>query len=472
MILLRFIILFLTGIFFSGSLAAQPAIIRGNAPDYAGVELVFYQYTDYISYTEKESGRTLVKPNGDFELQFDISEITYLFFPLGVFKAYLFLVPNKTFEVLLPARKDKSVNEKINPFFRETFVHIAVINEADGGLNRQIAKFDIQYDKLFSDLLHGSISLNSSGKLDSLIMLIEHEFAESIQYDFFDAYREYRYGFLQHVTMQQKSRSISDNFFLNRPVLYNNPAYMELFNQLYNKYFLFFGRTEHGKKIYEDIGKYKSLSMLKNTLSTDAVLKEENLLEMVILKGLHDGFYDDDFSRSNLLVILDSLQLSTSNPRHSEIAKIIRTKVTQLMVGYEPPFFQLYDNEGNLKSLADFKGKYIYLNFCTPASYSCLREFEMLQWLRNKHKAYLEIVTILVDESLESMQNFLKIKPYDWPFLYFGDRSGILNKYDVRTFPTYYLIDRKGKLILSPAPGPSENFEQLLFQIMRANREL
>lgn len=464
--------LFCLPVFFSGILIAQPSVIKGKAPDYAGVELVFNKYTDYITYTEYEAGKTKIGANGDFEIKIEGKEITYLFFSIGIYKAYFFLEPYKVYEIVLPERKDKSETEKINPYFEETFVHIAIANEGDNGLNRQIGLFDSEFEKLFSEVIQGQIIINSTGVLDSIIQIIEVKFHFDANHTFFDTYRKYRYGFLRYVTMHQKSRSISDNLFLNHAVLYNNPAYMELFNQLYNKYFLFFGRTREGKKIYDDIGKYQSLSRLKKTLSSDNVLKEENLLEFVILKGLHDGFYSADFSRQKLLTILDSIELTTNNSNHRLISQFIRSKVTRLLVGYDPPAFELPDKEGKTRKLTDFAGKYVYLNFCTPASYSCLSEFETLQWLKNKHKENLEIVTVLVGDKLESMQEFLKIKPYNWTFLFYGDQPKILKEYDVRTFPTYYLIDRQGKLVISPAPSPSENFEMALFRIMRGRREL
>jgi hypothetical protein len=468
----RFILLFLPGFLCPLSMLSQSALIKGLAPGYAGTEIVFSRFTDYITNTEKEAGKARVDNDGYFEIEIDISDITYVFSSIGIYKAYLFVEPSLTHEIELPERKDKTTNEKINPFFEETFVHIAVLNENEDGLNRQIAIFDEEYEELFANVVQGLVDINPAGTLDSLILLIENKYKDELHHNFFGAYRRYRYGFLQHVSMQQKSRSISNELFLNQPVLYNNPAYMELFNQLYNRYFLFFGRTKEGKQIYDDIGKRHSLTSLKKTLSSDDVLKEENLLEFVILKGLHDGFYTADFSRKDLLFILDSIPIVTRNESHSEIAGLIRSKVTKLMVGYEPPAIQLTDREGNVKTLADFSGKYVYLNFCTPASYSCLSEFETLKWLQGKHSDYLEIVTILVDENLESMQAFLKIRPYVWPFLFYGDQPRILKEYDVRTFPAYYLLDRTGKLILSPAPSPSENFENSLFRIMRAKREL
>jgi peroxiredoxin len=454
------------------SLTAQTTVLKGNAPDYEGLELVFYRYTDYITYTEEIAGKAMVDEEGYFELTIEANEINFIFSSVGIYRMYMFIRPGRIHEIALPERKDKTSSQILNPFFEETFVHIAVLNEDENGLNRLISSFEYEFETLFADIIQGRTIIHSPASLDSLVRPIEENYSGLTEEPFFDSYREYKYGFLQHVSLQQRSRSISDRLFLNRPVLYNNPAYMELFNQIYSKYFLFFGRTRAGRKIYDDIGKYQSLARLKTTLSSNEVLKEKNLLEFVILKGLHDGFYSADFSRKDLLVILDSLRLFSQNEIHREISNNVREKVTRLLAGYEPPPFDLYDKDGKARNLADFRGKYVYLNFCTPASYTCLSEFETLQWLKNKHPDYLEIVTILLTEDLETMQDFLTIRPYDWPFLFYGNQPKILKEYDVRTFPTYYLIDREGKLILSPAPSPSENFENALFRIMRANKEL
>ena len=108
---------------------------------------------------------------------------------------------------------------------------------------------------------------------------------------FYNNYIEYRFGYLKHLAYQQKSKSVSKEFFQERPVLYNNPAYMELFNQVYNRYFYFFGQTIPGKKIYDDINSKKSYHLLCQDLKSDSILKNENLRELVILKNIHDEFF-------------------------------------------------------------------------------------------------------------------------------------------------------------------------------------
>ena len=132
-----------------------------------------------------------------------------------------------------------------------------------------------------------------------------------------------------------------------------------------------------------------------------------------------------------------------------------------------------YDKDGTLVSLSDLKGKYVYLNFCTCNSYSCIKEFDLLKKLAIKYKDYkLVIVTIAIDESREQMANYVNKTKLNWLFLYYGNQPDILKTYDIRAFPTYYLIGPDGKLIMSPAPSPGENFELQLFNIMRARGDI
>jgi len=56
--------------------------------------------------------------------------------------------------------------------------------------------------------------------------------------------------------------------------------------------------------------------------------------------------------------------------------------------------------------------------------------------------------------------------------LHFSNQPDIIREYDVRAYPTYFLIDKEGKLVYSPAPTPSENFETKLFNVMKSNGDL
>ncbi|MFC2150922.1 TlpA family protein disulfide reductase [Bacteroidota bacterium] len=463
--LLLFLLVFPITIF------SQEVILKGTVPDYAGKTFTFCTFSNQITHSKKELCYTRVDEIGSFKCSFKTEKTIYVFINLGVYEAFLFVEPGKEYDLLLPEIKEKTIADELNPYFKPIQYHIGITNSSETELNYQLAYFNSVYSQMIEDnsilIFNKSRDLDVNGsiqKTDSLFSSIDNRF--------FKDFKKYKHASFRHLSYQEKMKSISNTYYLNNEVLYHNPAYMDLFNQVYDEYFLFFGRTETGKQIYTDIEKLKSISALKKTLGQDSILTNNTLKELVILKCLHDEFYNDKFSRSAMLTILDSLALQTEINEHKLISANIREKVTKLMIGYSPPSFELYDIDSNIISLDLYDGKYVYLGFCTTISYGCIKEFGMLQKLYENHKDHFEIIMICMDESFSQMKRFVELKGYSFKFLYFGNQSEVFKDYDIRAFPTYYFIDKNGKLSISPAPSPDQNAEFVIFQKMRANKDI
>ena len=79
---------------------------------------------------------------------------------------------------------------------------------------------------------------------------------------------------------------------------------------------------------------------------------------------------------------------------------------------------------------------------------------------------------MLTDDNREDISRFLRSTGYSWTFLHYGNRPEVIKDYDVRAYPTYYLIGPDQKLVMSPAVSPQEGFEARLFQHMRRQGEI
>jgi peroxiredoxin len=477
--MLRFLILlFVVLIYYPCS--ADKVVIMGNNPDYAGQTLTFSIYENQITEHEKTLSILKFSKNGDFTAEFAVQKTEFVFAHAGVFFIYLYVEPGTSYNLKLPPRTEKKPEDKLNPYFEEIKVHLMLNSckstnqkgnlDLSHELNFLIRSFDDYFDPFFTKYaMNVYAKKDMAADMDTTMRKIQSIFA-NINHPYFKDYYNYRMGLLKFTSTRFKSKNISDNYFLNKSVLYDNPAYMELFNQVYEKYFVYFGRTASGKKIYDDINISKSLNKLKSTLAQDEVLANDTLKELVILKGLHDGCYEMSFSRNSLLQILDSLINTTKIELHRIIGKDIREKVTRLMVGYMPPPFKLLNQDSTWVSLSDLKGSYVYLFFCTTQNYACLKEFDQLKKLQEKHGKILTIVTISADDSLSEVRQFVAKSKYNWIFLHYGSQPEILKEYDIRAFPTCYFLDKDGKLAMSPAAAPSEYFEEHLFKFLQAKK--
>jgi peroxiredoxin len=453
------------------NISAQPVIITGRAKSYAATKLEFTRIADWITGGEEMVGACVVSDSGVFRMSFNLSSTQQILLHLGVYLGYFYAEPGKTYELVLPEKVDKKPEDQLNPYFKPEEIHLGLINFNQDELNMRIMMFEDAYVPYYEKHVSHIYSKMDIQKLETDIQNMEAPFQKHPG-EFFTEFRRYRYGMLKLFANQQKVQSLSDEFFNNQPVLYHNPAYADLFNQVYGKYFVFYGRSEQGRQIYNDINQLGSYTALLATLSKNTNFSNDTLKELIILKQVHDEFYSNQFSRKGLLSILDTLMLKTQIPVHRQIGTSIKQKITQLLAGYEPPAFELIDTDGNIIRLEDFKGKYVYLNFCTCQSYTCLNEFNSLAVLNAKYAGKLILLTIATDPMDEVLRQFLAKNKYSWKFLLYDRQPDVLKEYDIRAFPTYFLIGPDGKLILSPAPSPSEDFESKLFEVMKARGDL
>lgn len=457
---------------------ARQATISGSEPGYAGCVLAVCTIDNYISATDIKLGECTVAANGAFSVQIPCKSTQTVYMRLGVFKAHLCVEPGFDYEVKLPPRTDKTPEEAASPFFQYAKLYLSTIQVKDNRaqtipsgseLNMQLMVFNSSFNPLY-DQLAVDAARRKPVRTDSIISGFKQGIHPANS-SYFNSYAFYRTGLLYYAAQQNGVKYISNMYFAKRPVLYDNEAYMELFNITYDKYFMYFGRSKAGEEIYTTINQEKSFSGLKRLLGQDGILPGDSLRELVIIKNICDEFYADRFSRQSLLLLLDSAIVQTKIERHKEIAGQVRSKITRLLRGFEPPVFSLYNQDSIPVTLQSYRGKYLYLMFCTTQNYVCISQYELLKNLYDMHGKWLQIAVVSADDSFAHMRDVRQKNRFQWDFLHIAGDPDILGKYDVRIFPTCYLIDPAGKLVLSPAPAAGDNIEWTLYQELQ-NKKL
>jgi len=473
------IVCILTTITLAGQ--AVTPVLKGSAPTYAGDELIFHTYSNMISFREAEVSRCTVDDSGYFSCPFQIDDTRMIFIKLGAYNCYFFAEPGRTYTLRFPAKQDRTQSEDNNPYFEPARVHIVakasmpVSNASTANLGQEDLNFlirafnDAFYPEYMKYVINAASNNPVKPDLNKDIKQLIAPF-DSTDQKFFRAYMDYRIGLLKMFGNQQNDSQIAKEYFSGRPLLYNNPAYMELFNEIFNDYFLTFAEGNPKLDLLSVINRKKSFTVLNNILKKNDLLSDDSLRELVIIKGIYDAFYNEQFSRPALLILLDSISYTSVNKKHVEYIRDIKSQVTNLLTGYEPPSFRLSDKDNNLVSLSDFSGKYVYLNFCNSFSYSCIKEFELLRNLNNRQKDNLQIITIIMDGGHDILKDLIDKYNFEWIFLHYALQPSIRADYDIKALPAYFLIGPDGKLVLSPAPPPTENFEQLFLQIMQSRK--
>ena len=108
--------------------------------------------------------------------------------------------------------------------------------------------------------------------------------------------------------------------------------------------------------------------------------------------------------------------------------------------------FQLVNLEGNVISLADLKGKVVFLNFWATWCPPCIAEMPSIQILNDKFKADNEvaILTVEIEGKQERVNQFLTRKNLNIP-VYFPNTS-IPSELFKGDLPTTIILDKEGNI--------------------------
>ena len=143
------------------------------------------------------------------------------------------------------------------------------------------------------------------------------------------------------------------------------------------------------------------------------------------------------------------------NPDVEEIAQVARSgnenkdeKATMPDPTIQADFnFKLIDREGNAKSLADFKGKVIFMNMWATWCPPCVAEMPSIDKLHEEMGNEVAFVMLSLDQDFEKAKAFDKRKGYDLPI--YAPGSNMPAMYQSSAIPTTFIIDAKGNLALT-----------------------
>jgi len=440
--------------------------VFGTAKEYAGSELIFYRYQDRITYIKEEVFRLKVNDEGNFEANFGIDRITYIFAEFGIYYVYFYAEPEGNYEIILPEYIERTEGDLFNSYFEPTEMQLGIKDMKETDLNYLIMDFDYYYNRYY-DLKLEELYINGlNSDVDTFINNINLRY-KKYNNPYFQQYRRYRIAALKDmVTKREYESALVYSYYSNKDILYDNPAYMDLFNSIYRNYFDNYLVSPGGADLYRVITYGHSISLLHRLIGSNPKHKREQFRELVMLKGLNDAFANDNLQWLPLLLTLDSLYITTEYPIHQQIAQNIADNSLSMAKGTVALPFELPDSNDNILSLSDFRGKYLYLQFANTKTYSSQAEFDVLKRIYDRYKGICLFVTILTDSDREKAKKFIADNSLNWTFLFAESNAKVLSDYKISTYPTYYLIDPGGTLVLSPAPSPSENFEKYLFKII------
>ncbi len=185
-------------------------------------------------------------------------------------------------------------------------------------------------------------------------------------------------------------------------------------------------------------------------------LFEGKTLEYVRAYYIFQEFNFGEFDRAERLY-----GLYLEEQPHEEFINILASAyelAKSLLPGNAAPGFELTDINGNKVSLEDFRGKIVYLDFWATWCGPCMREVPYAKELKKRFKDEKDLVFlyISVDDDQEAWRKGVEKNEIEGIHLNVEGRNHeVVRKYNVRSIPSYFIIDRNGLIFDNNAKRPS-----------------
>ena len=431
---------------------SDPVVIQGTAPFAAGKDVRLIAFEDLLSYRPYVAAETEVAADGTFRLTFDTKHYELVQLAIQTSKAEFYVTPGKNYQFNIDM--DPELFNQLDPMAYGGYLQISSVLPLDtNDINLKINYFDNYTEKVVDYYAPNIIGDLTLAQYDSIDSVLHKRF--TIQYSpnsFYKSYLYYSCAVLERILLKKEYDSLYHKYLDNEYVLYDNPAYMNFFNEFYDSYFINSPKID-AMALRKCINEEGDLLSLFNLVGKDPFLVNERIREMAIIKNLSQLYEDEHFNKSNIVKLLTQLSQVSHFEEHRTMAESALKVMHDMEEGSTLVFPHMKAADGSDFNLADLHGKWVYIQFFNTTCTDCIREMMILKELKNKYGDKIEFVSLSLDFNFGHFIQFLEQCPqFDWHFVHFNNQFAWLEQMHITTLPDNIMIKPDGTLAQRYAP--------------------
>lgn len=459
------------------ALAQTNVHIVGTSANAAGKTIGLYCYEDMLTCREVLLDNVQIDSTGAFRLGCYVNYPRLVFLQVENYSQSFYIEAGHRYEVYIPDF-DWEIDERQNVHLQPVALPVEFIGVANNDLNLQISRFDAIVDS-FVDA--NRVWFDQKFKpqkryFDSLTLHVASRWGEITGTDeaapatlgrgwqpntFFGRYAEYSLAQMKLAMHFDSRKKLVSRYIDDQPVRYYDELYMQLFFALYDGTISLGTRRVPQWRLtaWVEDGDYDRYI---DSIGLDPTLKNEQVRELAVLKALKESYYDRNYSREGVRMMVSKLRQKSRFDEHRKLADRLSAVIDQGEKGSEVPVFRLPDVDRNMVTLDDLKGKWVYLSFVRVNDPNSLKEIETMAHFRDSVYAKnpdVVFVSISCDREFQKMYHFLKNNRrgprYNWMWLHFDGNYRLLEHYGVVSYPTFLLINPEGRLHYTVTPPPA-----------------
>jgi len=431
----------------------QNVEISGTALGHPNEHVRLIVYADQFSRIDSTLADTTTDVWGNFEMTLNIDKVNFAYLALGLKRGEFYIEPDNNYHFIIHTDTVKgSVFDQLPLQFD--------VEPKNKELIRLVNQFNYDYNTFIFKKQKQLFRPGSKKIINEFITEISSKyFSDSIEKNnYFSNYVRYSLASLEWISKSKTDSLVLMEYFIGKEVLYNNIAYTDLFRSIFKDYF----KTQNLFTYDEMVASMNSgnLHVMDSLFVRDTCLvKDDKVRGLAMMLLLAYNFHNDDISKKSIISILADFDSESRYDKNRIIAENFQQKLTKLQYGSKAPQLKLADQNGVYIDLNDLKGKFVLLNFISSDCKPCLFDFQKLHEIQSSLSDILEVVVIVSDGSMKQVVNYCTINNFDWKILNLDTDIILLENYEIKTFPTYIILNPDVSVAMAPAPLPGENLE-------------
>lgn len=440
--------LFIVSFLIFHTLSAKETLIQGVVSGFEGKYIRLTTIEDYITQNEKKLAVAKII-DGRFSFNISVQDVQQLIISIEDKSTSFYATKGAVYNIGL------SYSEELNKgkiYDKVLSLHFSFPQKED--VNQILKSFNEDYSKFFETNAVYIARGSATKEINQFCNLVSSN-SYYYQNEFVKNYIKYSCASLKDAANFGK-KSLKAAYLQNQPIEYNNKEYIYFFQQFYSTVFKDIVLGSKGAELLKEMTiNYdldKTLNFIKKYLDTENTA----YAELFLMDGLYAVYFDQIVNKESSKKILGMLTTKASTPENKLIAKNILKKLSYYGKEAIAPNFSLYNDKNELVQLKDVKGKYIYLNFWASWSLPSVKEMQVIKNLHNRLGDKITFVSINLDDDKDNFLRLSKKYNYNWVNLHYGNDYEVKEKYQVKTVPTYLLINADGKIENNMAPSPQD----------------
>lgn len=343
----------------------------------------------------------------------------------------LYVQPNHTYDIFI-TNGETTIESKDK------------INEALERLSEMIDRFNNAIFEIASEKPE-----DMRDKIMSLLSELNNFQKKNIGTDYQNQLIEYKIATCRSLAFamlrnRQGLDSLESTYLLNRKKAFDNPEYLHF---LFDYYWRRFMSYDLRRQTYpDDLPELEIIKQEVNFIVDDTV-------KQLAFFNLARNAYNSSWVHDNeeIIEIFDSLTIHGLHHNIRQSSEALSSRYKLLRKGVKLPDLDFTNLSGKSIQLSEFRGKYVLLDFWFIGCRPCQADVPYLKNLYADFNSCLEILSVNPRNDLNNIKEYKTYEGLAWSFLKSDMDSEAMDILQVNFFPTYFLLDPDGGILLLPS---------------------